>query len=460
MKIRNRLAIFFTVLSAAVLAIVSLAVYYSSATLTHNEFFDRLSDRVNITEKLFLEKENLSEELYRDIREKFLHTLPEETEIVEETGRLPGLLHGDLKGTMPDAFCNELLEKGKAEFTEDRRQGMGRVYSHNGKEYAVIVIAEDTHGLLHLRDLRLILIFGFFTSIVLFFTGSRLFAVHALRPIAKKVQKAQTIGASNLHQRLSVSNKKDELGQLGIAFNQLLDRLETAFTLQKNFVRNASHEIRNPITSIIGEAEVILKKDRSTEEYKEALSSIYNEADRLNELVNNFLNLSKTEFSEDQNNQEDIRLDEVLLDASRTMDKTHPDHQLTLDFSTLPEDPSSLEMTGNANLLKVVFLNLMDNACKFSDNQPVTVSLALKGQSMCVTIKDKGIGISETDRSHIFQPLYRAENARVFKGTGIGLSLVDKIIQLHKGKVEVLSEQGVGTTVTVCFPVKSAAAEI
>src|SRR5690606_15674699 len=141
-----------------------------------------------------------------------------------------------------------------------------------------------------------------------------------LRPISEKIRKANSISVSNLHERLRVFNPDDEIGQLAIAFNRLLDRLDDAFSSQKLFVANASHEIRNPLTSIMGEADLALDKERSPKEYQEALRTIQTEADRLNMLVNNLLQLSAVSYNPAELKREVMTVASLLIETKKKFD--------------------------------------------------------------------------------------------------------------------------------------------
>jgi signal transduction histidine kinase len=128
-----------------------------------------------------------------------------------------------------------------------------------------------------------------------------------------------------------------------------------------------------------------------------------------------------------------------------------PGHQVRVDFSQAPSEPEQLDMDGNANLLGIALTNLIENACKFSENAEVQLCLMEKGGKVQVVIRDQGIGIPKTDLERIKQPFYRSENARAFKGFGIGLSLTEKIIRLHGGSLDFLSEEGKGTEARISF---------
>ena len=452
MKIRDRLSLFLSLSAAGIILVLSLLVYYGSAVYRKKQFFYALQEEVNLRGQKWQESNGLytgndgdSRVVQQETasREKLKISLPfKNTKEVEHS----------FSGSFPAGFVEELIKEGYAEFQAEELEGVGQLFQKEEGGIAIVVAAYDLPGKKQLNNLTKLLIAGFLFSVPLLYFVGRLSAKYILQPIAGKIQKARRISASNLHLRLNVYNEKDEIGQLAIAFNEMLDRLETSFEMQRNFISNASHEIRNPLTAIIGEAEVSLERKRKPEEYIESLQNISKEADRLDALVNSLLSLAKTGFDETELTREDTRLDEVLLQARLKASKTYPGDRIKIDFSGLPENPDLITINGNANLLQVAFTNLIENACKFSAKQEVLVSLSATEEAIQLRIIDKGIGIPKQEIQHIFQPFFRARNARTFKGFGIGLSLTDKIIRLHKGNMDILSEEGKGTTIVLTFP--------
>lgn len=448
MKIRNRIPLIFTISTTLVLLATSLLVYFYTASFRNKEFIRHLQERVEITEQLYLEAENLSPEVAQGIRDKFMRMLPEET---EEVGLLNAKNIEKLKTNYPTLFVDQLLGENYAVFDKGNRQGAGRLYETGGSQYWVIVTAIDQDGIRKMVNLRNILLVAGFIGIGLIFLISWLEARQFIKPISDTIVKAKKISASNLHLRLNVYNENNEIGELALTFNHMLDRLQSAFDMQRSFISNASHEIKNPLTAIIGEADVALEKRRSSEEYENSLHTILQEADRLNSLVTNLLSLAKTDLGDEQILHSEFRLDELLLDIIPDLKRRMPDSRIKIDFSEIPEDPDRLQLHGNANLLRVALTNLLENACKFSDFKEVTVKLHEAGESVQLTIVDQGVGIPVSEMAHIREPFYRANNARSFKGFGIGLSLTDKIINMHKGQLDFSSEEGKGTTVSVRF---------
>ncbi|MBL7844760.1 MAG: HAMP domain-containing histidine kinase [Cyclobacteriaceae bacterium] len=449
MKIRHRLSIFFGITSSLVLLAFGISVYYFSAQYRQKEFNIRLMKRVDITEKMFLERASFTEESYELIREQFLNILPEET---EEVIQITDGWRDSLKYVYPVEFIDQLESAGVAYYSFENRQGAGRIFRLSGGDYAVLIVAVDLVGINVMKNLRTILVTALVIGVVIMMSMSYYMSNRILSPISAKIKKANTISVSNLHERLRVFNPDDEIGQLALAFNRLLDRLDEAFHAQKLFVANASHEIRNPLTVIIGEADLALDKDRPAKEYQESLKTIQSEADRLNMLVNNLLQLSTVSYNLADLKVEIITLSKLLLESKKKFDLLDPDNQVRFNFD-IHADLRNLSVSGNMNLLQTAIINIFDNASKFSHNAPVEVDVERLAEHIVISVKDQGVGIAAADIPKITQPFFRADNVRKIRGTGIGIPLTVKIIELHAGKFEVQSELNKGTMVKIILPV-------
>jgi two-component system, OmpR family, sensor histidine kinase ArlS len=269
------------------------------------------------------------------------------------------------------------------------------------------------------------------------------------------ISEVSSISASNLSQRVNEGNGNDEIAQLAITFNKMLERIETAFKMQKSFVSNASHELRTPLASITSQIEVVLMKERKNEDYKDVLLSVLDEARGLTNLSNNLLEIARSEQDAGIMKVAKVRLDELLIQTQSDMMTARPASIIEIDIlDNTNDDDHDLSIQGNENLLKLIFNNLIDNACKFSDNKPVKVTIEYQKDDVKLRVEDQGIGIAPEDLPHIFEAFYRAGNAQSKKGHGIGLSLISKIIRLHSGTVDVKSELGKGTIVEVILPYK------
>jgi len=442
MKIRHRLAVIFTLTLAGVLILLSVVIYFFSRDFHNREFFQRLENRAVLTEKFFLEEAVMPTELAQQVRSDFLQKLPEEQEwLLDTEDSLPTEL----------AFLRQDLEEvGRGEFLhfhQGVRQGVARFYEHNESGHLIVVTARDRFGISKLANLRRILFIALPLALFLAAMIGWMATKRALTPLEGNIVQARQITASNLGARLALPAQKDEIHDFASIFNDLLERLEKSFAFQRTFISNASHEIRNPLTVIAGEAEIALSAERSNESYRKSLEVIALEADRMNLLVNNLLSLARTGGEGQLPDRQEIALGRLLAEIRRTALTAWP-HQA---FRWPRLDPETTQRTISCNLLllRSALVNLMDNACKYGAGKPVTIAVQATPTEICLSVRDEGIGIPNADLPMVLVPLFRASNARAYSGHGIGLPLVDRIVQLHGGRIDVESVEGEGTQVRI-----------
>tara|TARA_B110000211_G_C14070103_1_gene549501 strand:- start:607 stop:1953 length:1347 start_codon:yes stop_codon:yes gene_type:complete len=447
MKIRTRLSLVFSLISSSIFIGFGFTVYLFSENHRSEDFQDHLEKRVVVTEKIFLEKESFSAIELAKITDQFLHTLSEETEEVVEIIEGVELI---FKYDYPEDFIENHETVDVIQYDHNNREGRCRVFNVKGRKYLIIVTATDAVGLKNLSFLKQVILLLVAIGIPFIFLVSFIFTKRELLPLSEKIESANSIEASNLHERLSVYNPNDEIGQMATAFNSLLDRLEAAFEAQKSFISNAAHEIKNPLTAIMGEAEVVLSKEREGEDYVKALKVVLIESERLDNTVNNLLQLSRVLSQDADIRYDDLSLKDFVFEVKSSFDFINPGNEIVIDDSG-----NDLMIRGNKNLLKTVLINLFDNACKFSGNKIVNVSFIEGEDRNVLYIQDSGIGISKDDLEKITIPFYRGKNALQMNGSGIGFSLISIIMKLHCGEIKVESEIGVGTEIKIFFKKES-----
>jgi signal transduction histidine kinase len=260
------------------------------------------------------------------------------------------------------------------------------------------------------------------------------------------------ISISRLGSRLDEGNRHDEIARLAITFNKMLARLESAFQMQRNFISYASHELRTPLTAITSQIEVMLEKERPAEYYREIALSTLEDIRNMSALSNGLLQLANASLDISAIRFAEIRLDELLWQARAELLKTNPEYGIVIEFENFPENDKELTVRANEQLLKIAFGNVMDNGCKFSADKQLRLSISTIPGFIELKFVDKGIGIEPHEIEKIFEPFYRADNARSIKGHGLGMTLTDKIIQLHEGRISISSRPGAGTTVLIGLP--------
>jgi len=424
-------------------------IYYLTYKSTISDFNSRLQEKADLIAQKYYEEDELSKQLYEKIIEKNSKSLPEAQGFTFNVNNQQ-LIYDSLKDIMPQKDIKLLLSGQNIKFSVGNKQGVGLYYPDNQGTFIIVVTAIDDIGLQKLQNLLKDMVDIFFGCILLIYFIGLFYSRRVLSPIGYILNNVKKIRITNLKLRLKENNGKDELGELTRMFNQMLERLENSFNMQKNFIHNASHELKNPLTAILGETEIALSRKRTQEEYIEALNKIATEAERLDLLTRNLLNLAQADFELSEVNCEKIRIDEFLWEIKDYFDKTDYKDRLLFHIVKLPENPKSTIILGISNLLKTAITNLIDNACKFSGHQIVDITLTADNDIICLTIADKGIGVPENEINNLFQPFFRASNAYSYKGSGIGLSLAEKVIKLHRVVIDFHSS-GKGTNVEIRF---------
>ena len=214
-------------------------------------------------------------------------------------------------------MIERILQKKEIDFYIEDYQGVGIIYTFEGKDYIVTAAAYDATDMpnrkyLEKKETLALLLFSGLTALIIV---GYLLARSALAPIRSIVKEAENITASRINKRLPVKNEKDELGELSLTFNALLDRLEKSFNSQKMFVSNVSHELRTPMAALSAELDLAVQKERTPEQYQNAIHNALQDSQRVIKLIDGLLNLAKADYEPEQIKREEIRLDELLLDA-------------------------------------------------------------------------------------------------------------------------------------------------
>jgi signal transduction histidine kinase len=304
-----------------------------------------------------------------------------------------------------------------------------------------------------LRTLAIVLVILLIIALIVAALISWIMTKQTLTPLMTVTEFAKEITETyDLSRRIPIpaEQKEDEVGQLIFAFNETLGRLDQILQSQKQLVTDISHELRTPLTVIKGEVGLMKK-------YKqydiESLVSIENEVDRLSRLVGNLLFLSQAEAGEMPLDIKIFSLDELLCEVFHHVQTLAAD-RMTITIQKMDQ----VEMQGDRDRIKQVLLNLLGNAIQYTqEGGRIIIELANEGESATIKIEDNGPGIAKKDLQKIFDRFYRGEKSRTrshSSGFGLGLSISQFIVNLHKGSIHVDSEIGVGTTFTVLLPRK------
>ena len=279
--------------------------------------------------------------------------------------------------------------------------------------------------------------------------GGWFLARRALAPVDAMVEAARKIEAEDLSRRIETAASNDELGRLAAVLNDMLARLERAFTAVRHFSADAAHELRTPLTILKGEIEVALRSPPAEEEYRRVLASCLEEVDRLSALVEDLLFLARSEGGAVSLPQMPVNLADVLAEVAQALQALAETSGITCTVASSP----TLWVQGNASLLFRLIFNLGENALKYTPvGGTVTVALSQRGREATLEVKDTGPGIAPEEQARIFDRFYRGDPARGRGGTGLGLALARSIVLVHSGRITVESVVGQGSCFRVVLP--------
>lgn len=453
MKIRIWLNILFTLITAAILLVFASYIYMSAKESREREYYNLLIKEAVTKANLFLNA-NVDAATLHTIYRNNRKTL-NEVEVAIYTTSFQLLYHDAVdidfvKETRK--MIDDIARQHELRFYQADWQVVGIPYRFKNATYVITAAGFDQYGYNKLESLKRNILMVFLLSVLVIYFAGRFFVKKAFAPVTEITRKVNRISATHLDLRLDVSPNKDELSELSDTFNEMLDRLEDSFEAQKSFVGNISHELRTPLSAMITELELSQNKERSIAEYKTVIGHALSDARKLARLSNSLLDFAKASYDSSEIHFKALRLDELLLDAQLQLQKTNPDYDVDILFEKDFDDDRLISVNGNAYLLQTAFVNLIENACKFSADKQCIVGISYQDNSAVLRFSDKGIGINPDDLPHIFEAFYRGGNRKAAHGNGIGLSLTKKIVLLHQGKISVQTGAGKGTVFTLEIP--------
>ncbi len=276
-------------------------------------------------------------------------------------------------------------------------------------------------------------------------------ATRAMRPVRRVTKAAQQIALGDLQQRVPVPVSRDDIHTLALTFNEMASKLDAAFTQQRRFVADASHELRTPVAVIRSMTDVALAGTPSATEYQTTLREVNAEAERLGRLINTLLGLARVDDGRQPQDRESVHLDLLATDLVDSVAPLAHEHGLTL--ALVRNDPATVR--GDTAQLIQILMSLTENAINYTHSGGhINLSVAVAGATARVQVSDTGIGIGPDALPHIFERFYRADpaRARVAGGNGLGLALAREFAQAHGGDITVLSRVNQGSTFTVTLP--------
>ena len=462
-SLANRLTGWFIVSAFCLVSTVTGILYWSmTRALTHEDslfMFDKIQTVTRLLDSQTKDSRSLKDRVENEWVERqfdraYVRVLNSSGKVVTET---PGF--GPTSGALFERV--PLSENTRsAPLTDKLDSKTGRLFKVKAVKLAgtrlsdgwMIQIALDRtteESLLHVYRSRLLAVL--LGTLMITAIVSRRIVIHGIRPVSDIADSAKRIRSTTLHERINVGNLPSELTVLAVTFNEMLDRLNESFDRLAQFSADIAHDLRTPVNNLRGELEVALGKVRAPEEYQDVLGSCLEECDRIAHMIDNLLFLARSENPNEKLRNESINIRQEIQTLFEFFEVSAIEAGVQLKVDV----PDQLSLFADRILVQRALGNIISNALSFTKkNGAITVFASEGDELVYIGVTDTGIGIAPEHLPHVFGRLYRVDQVRSSKptGFGLGLAIVKGIMGLHQGKVEIASQLGAGTTVTLLFP--------
>ena len=448
MKIRNRLTLISSLTFGFVFIIASVLIYFAFYNSSEKVVFKELQKTCLLSAIYYLEKDELPHYEHSAIKEQFEENIQNDIVRVYDLNNV--IVYGEKEAdrNINPTNLNFIRKNKKLSFKSNNHFYYGIFYNDNQGDFVVFVKTKSEVFKSQTNRLLVIMIVVLFGGLFLIFLLSRLLSNIAYRPITNVINQVNSMELSSLDDPILSSNTNDEVQELIATFNNLLSRLSDTFAIQKNFINYVSHEFKTPLASISGNLEVFAQKDRTPEEYQKVTSEALENVYHIEEILNNLMMLSGLKTIHQEN--ETFRIDETVWDINDQIFETHEKQEIGIDLDVKNEE--LLSVKGNEVQIRLALYNLIENAVKYSEGNPIKISLSEVNNQLEIIIEDYGKGILKEDLNYIQQTFYRGKNVGNIKGSGIGLSLATIIFKQNNIQFTIHSEENSGTRITLLFP--------
>lgn len=436
MTLKNRISLLVSLLFTILFGLASTVIFVLYSNFRKEEFRDRLEIKALSNIKLLVNVKEVDEDLLKIIDQNSINKLYNEKTLVFDS-------HFKLiYSSIDDAKINwsvEDLKYLKQHKTFFKQQGdyevYGVFYDTKDKDFYALISATDDYGKRKLLFLRytLIVSYIFFTCICWVLTS--FMVKKAMNPLGLFHQKIKNINENNLDTRIASKSNKDEIDLIANEFNFMMDRIEISYQKQKEFTAHASHELRTPLSRITAQIENTIADPATSIKGKTFLTTILSDVNHLTELISSLLILSKIDNNKSNENNEVQRMDEILFSVIENLKRSFPEFVISFEIEESENLDTALEVHGKKNLLEIALMNVLKNACVYSDNKQASVKISTNENQLVISVFNIGKTLSETEQKNLFQPFMRGENSKGTSGFGLGLRIVNRILMLHKSSI-------------------------
>ncbi|THF52901.1 HAMP domain-containing histidine kinase [Flavobacterium supellecticarium] len=453
MTLKRRIAVNVSIAFSVIYGISAIFIYISFSTFRKEEFMERLEEKALTTTKLLLEVKDVDNQILKLIDQNTINKLYNEKTLIFDSNYKLIYSSIDDASVKWDVNFLQKIKKHKRVYTiEKEKDVLGVFHIYNNTDYYIIIAAEDKSGMSKLEFLYQILILSFFIGTTLVWVTTYFLIRKSLEPLDNFQKIITSISINKLNTQIIESSKSDEINLLSKAFNQMLLRIERSYLAQKEFTSNASHELRTPISRLTLQLENLIQQGGHNENTLNYLNNMSKDVNQISDLINSLLLLAQINASNFGVNFQQVRIDEIIFQVYEKTIKNFPDFQMNFEIENTESD---LEIKGITSLLEIVFANLFKNAYLYSYDRKVNVIIEDNPTgNIQIRLINKGEKLSPEEEKKIFNSFVRGTKNQKIQGSGLGLRIAKRILDLHKAKLayayEDASEQH---EFTLTFPV-------
>lgn len=431
MNLKQTVALGVSLAFVAIIGISFLIIYLSFSSFRQEDFYDRLENKAKATAKLLFEVKEVTDSLLYKIEKVTPYKMWKES-IVVCNDQKEIIFNSDTaySGWFQPYMIRELKTTKLFRRKVKSLEMVGLTFQSN-EDFHVFVAAEDKFGNSKNRFLSIILLVCFVLSTIIIALSTQFVVRKALYPLDQFREEITQISAKNLHETLPETSKKDEINQLTKVFNKMLKRIEIGFRSQASFTSHASHELRTPISRILFQLDNLQDQLVDQPQLQEIVKNIGQDSLQMSELISSLLTLARVDRSEIARN-ETVRMDELIFEVFENHQNELGD--LRVNFMIEGND-DRLELMGSKSLLGIVVLNLLRNAKNYSSDKLCSIQLIGKNKGLEMRFSNQALVENEVNIEQIWDPFTRGKHEKEISGSGLGLSIVKRIIEYHAGRV-------------------------
>lgn len=452
MRIRQKILSYFSILSIGLFGVSFLVVYSLLSNYRTDEFRQRIKDKTFTTLQFLAEVKQIDHDLLQTMDKYTINNLYKEKLLIYDGNKK--LIYASIDDTRIE-FHGDILDRlstsvPEIEYEEDDFDVVGILFEFNNQKYYAIAKAYDEYGLDKISYLKymLVVIFIFISLMVLI--SSFVLSREISQPINRMAQELSQLSPDSRNSLVTVPSSGDETELLAKRFNDLMKKLNEAFSFQKHAVHHISHELKTPIAKLVSNFEK-MQNETDMAALKKSMQGQMEDTKNLGDIINTLLEISKVE-SGSAIDMEDVRVDELVFDVIREFALLHESFVFDVEIDESIKDEEKLTIKGSPKLVRLALVNLAANCIQYSNNERACIRISSSAHYLLLSFINSGNVILEHERQFIFQHFYRGQNSHGKRGFGLGLVLTAKIIELHHGRIEYENPAPMTNVFHVYFP--------